>query len=74
MSDPHETRGAFYPDRLRRNIQPVIEGKGFSFTRGLQSMTRRQLYRIRSGQSSVTVGKLQEIADEIGVDLLDFFK
>jgi transcriptional regulator with XRE-family HTH domain len=63
-----------YNDRVRKNLQPVVESKGFTFARDLQSITRRQLYRIRSGQSSVTIQKLQMIADEIGVDLLDFFK
>jgi transcriptional regulator with XRE-family HTH domain len=64
----------FYPDRVRKNLQPVIESQGFTFARDLRSITRRQLYRIRSGQSSVTLEKLQMIADEIGVDLLEFFK
>jgi len=71
FDNPHFT---FYPDRIRKNLQPVIEGKGFTFARDLQSITRRQLYRIRSGQSSVTIQKLQTIADEIGVDMLEFFK
>lgn len=64
----------FYPDRLRKNFKPLIEKQGFTFSRDLKSITRRQLYRIHSGQSDVTLGKLQTIADEIGVDLLDFFK
>jgi transcriptional regulator with XRE-family HTH domain len=67
----------FFPDyrlRIQKNIQPVCEAKGFSFARGLQNCTRRQLYRIRSGQASVTLEKLQTIADEIGVDMLEFFR
>lgn len=64
----------FYPDRLRKNFRKQIEAKGFTFARDLKSITRRQMYRIHSGQSDVTVSKLQSIADEIGVDLLDFFK
>jgi transcriptional regulator with XRE-family HTH domain len=71
------TPNAFFPkydERLRKNIQPVIEAQGFIFNRGLQNMTRRQLYRIRKGQSSVTIQKLQKIADEIGVDMTVFFR
>lgn len=67
-------RPPFYPDRIKRNIRKVIDGQGYSFTRGLQSITKRQLYRIEKGESDVTVGKLQAIADEIGVDLLIFFE
>jgi hypothetical protein len=79
MSDKHKTfvPNVFLPkyeDRLRKNLQPVIESQGFIFNRGLVNMTRRQLYRVRKGQSSITVQKLQKIADEIGVDMLVFFR
>jgi hypothetical protein len=63
-----------YQARIRRNIEPVIQSQGFTFARDLKSCTRRQLYRIRSGQSSVTIQKLQSIADEIGVDMMEFFQ
>jgi transcriptional regulator with XRE-family HTH domain len=63
-----------YEARIRKNIQPVVESAGLSFARDLQSITRRQLYRIRKGQASVTIQKLQQIADELGVDLLEFFR
>jgi transcriptional regulator with XRE-family HTH domain len=63
----------FYPDRVRKNLRPLIERQGFAFTRGLASCTMSQLYKIEKGQSGITINKLQAIADEIGCDLLDFF-
>ena len=63
-----------YTDRLCKNFQPVIESQGFIFNRGLENMTRRQMYRVRKGQSSITISKLQTIADESGVDMMEFFR
>lgn len=63
-----------YPERLRRNIRAIIESTGRPFYKGLQSVTARQLYRIESGQSSPTLGTLQLIADELGVDLRDMLE
>jgi hypothetical protein len=70
-SNPHFTD---YEARIRKNIKPVIESQGFIFNRGLQSITRRQAYRVKKGQSSITVQKLQTIADEVGVDMMEFFR
>jgi hypothetical protein len=70
-ANPHFTD---YEARIRKNIKPVIESQGFIFNRGLQSITRRQAYRVKKGQSSITVQKLQTIADEVGVDMMEFFR
>jgi len=63
-----------YSDLLRKNLKNVIESNGGVMYRGLKSMTSRQLYRIHTGESNVTVGKLNLIADELGIDMMEFFR
>ena len=40
----------------------------------LKAITSRHIANIVTGASNITVNKLEEIADEIGADFLEFFK
>jgi transcriptional regulator with XRE-family HTH domain len=65
-----------YVQRLRRNIRRVIDASGIKTTANLvplKSISARHLYNVEHGVASITVDKLEEIADEIGADFLDFF-
>jgi transcriptional regulator with XRE-family HTH domain len=62
------------PDRVRVNLRPVIEEAGVQFYRGLKCCTPKHLYRIESGETSVNLNKLQNIADELDVSIFKFFE
>lgn len=66
-----------YVERLRRNFKKVIESHGFDSTgRGcvLKTISGRHIHNITDGSSNINIAKLEAIADEIGADMLDFFK
>ena len=66
-----------YKERLRRNIRQVITEHGVklhSRNRVLESIGARHLHNVEKGLAAITVDKLEEIADEIGADFLDFFR
>ena len=66
-----------YTRRLRQNLRPVIEAHGFkliSNTPVLKSISTRHLWNVERGLAKITVDVLENIADEIGADFLDFFK
>jgi hypothetical protein len=66
-----------YLERLRRNIRPVIEDHGFqliSNTKVLKSISGRHIHNVVKGDADITVGMLEAVADEIGADMMDFFK
>ena len=66
-----------YVERLRRNFKKVIEAHGFDTTgRGcvLKSISGRHIHNVATGFSNIHIDKLEAIADEIGADMLDFFK
>ena len=66
-----------YEERMRRNIRAVIEEHGFvlhSKYRTMKSIGPRHLWNVERGLAKVTVSKLEEIADEIGADFLEFFR
>lgn len=67
-----------YNERLRRNFKPVIEshlGKKLHYRdNDLKSITTRHIHNVATGASNITVSKLEEISDEIGADMMDFFK
>ena len=61
---------------MRVNLRPIIEGQGFKIdnkTRTLDSISARHIWNVERGKAHITVQKLQDIANEIGVDMLDFF-
>ena len=66
-----------YLARVRRNIRPVIEEHGVTLianTKVLESISTRHIHNIVKGDADVTVGMLEAVADEIGADLMDFFR
>jgi transcriptional regulator with XRE-family HTH domain len=66
-----------YKERLRRNLRNVITEHGVklhSRDRVLASIGARHIYNVEKGIATITVDKLEEIADEIGADMLDFFR
>lgn len=66
-----------YEARMRRNIRAVIEEHGFqlhSKERTMESIGPRHLWNVERGLSQISVNKLEEIADEIGADFLEFFR
>jgi transcriptional regulator with XRE-family HTH domain len=66
-----------YTQRLRRNIRKVIEEHGHSVKakdRTLTSVSPRHIWNIERGLTNPSVQKLEEIADEIGADFLEFFR
>jgi transcriptional regulator with XRE-family HTH domain len=66
-----------YTARLRRNLRPVIEEHGFkliSNTPVLKSISVRHIWNVERGLSKISVNLLEDIADEIGADFLEFFR
>ena len=66
-----------YEQRMRRNIRAVIEEHGFTLhskDRTLESIGPRHLWNVERGIAKISVSKLEEIADEIGADFLEFFR
>lgn len=66
-----------YLERLRRNLRPVIEDHGVTLianTKVLESISTRHIHNIVKGDADMTVGMLEAVADEIGADMMDFFK
>jgi transcriptional regulator with XRE-family HTH domain len=55
----------------------VINAAGFEMKhkeRTLASLSARHLWNVERGYASLTIDKLEAVADEIGVDMLEFFK
>jgi len=66
-----------YKERLRRNFKKVIEAHGVTIHSNnnfLESITARHVHNIVNGSSTPNIAMLEAIADEIGADMLDFFK
>ena len=66
-----------YVQRMHRNIRKVITEHGFklhSTQNVLKSITARHLWNVERGIANITLNKLEDIADEIGADMLDFFR
>jgi hypothetical protein len=63
--------------RLRRNLRKVIEAHGTAVRSRnfeLESLSYKHLFNIENGIATISVAKLEEVADEIGADFLDFFR
>lgn len=63
-----------YRGRLQTNLRRLIKRQGFIFSHGLQSISVKQLYRVAKGDADITIGKLGAIANEIEVDITEFFE
>jgi len=66
-----------YNQRLQRNFRQVMIDHGVKIDpkeRFLESISPRHVHNIANGDSNITVKKLELIADEIGADMLEFFK
>lgn len=64
-----------YLEIMRSNLRPMIEEKTEMplYRVALKSITTRQLFRIIQGEADVTVGRLEDIADELKIDFPDLF-
>jgi hypothetical protein len=66
-----------YVQRVRRNLRPVIIEHGFEVKakeRTLESISPRHLWNVERGLASMSIDKLEEVADEIGADMIEFFR
>lgn len=66
-----------YEARLRRNLRPVIEEHGVKMVRHdskMKSISWRHIWNVEKGHTSMTIGMLESVADEIGADFLEFFR
>lgn len=63
-----------YRALLQKNLRPLIERQGLIFTREVKSLSVKQLYRVMKGDADITVGKLADLANEIEVDITEFFE
>jgi len=66
-----------YLERLRRNLRPVIQEHGVTLianTKVLESISTRHIHNIVKGDADMTVGMLEAVSDEIGADMMDFFR
>ena len=66
-----------YSERMRRNLKPMVEAHGFNVSRGgfnLTSVSFRHFWNVTKGKAGITVELLEAIADETGLDMLDFFQ
>ena len=59
---------------LQRNLRRLVTSNGYTWTKGTPSITPRQLLRIEQGISDVTIGKLEALANDLGVPFEDFFE
>jgi transcriptional regulator with XRE-family HTH domain len=66
-----------YVERVRRNLRPVITEHGVklhSRDRVLESIGARHLWNVERGIANISLDLLERIADEIGADMLEFFR
>jgi hypothetical protein len=66
-----------YRERLKRNFIPVIEEHGYkiiSNTKVLESISPRQIWNVSHGATTIKLDTLEAVADEIGADMMDFFR
>ena len=63
-----------YRKVLQANFRRLIERQGLRFPNEVTVMCSKQLYRVARGQSDITIGKLGDIANEIEVDIAEFFE
>ena len=66
-----------YRERLRRNLRKVIGEHGHklhSTERTLESVSPRHIWNVERGIANISVNVLENIADEIGADFLEFFR
>jgi len=66
-----------YRERLRRNLRIVIREHGHklhSTERTLESVSPRHIWNVERGIANISVNVLENIADEIGADFLEFFR
>jgi hypothetical protein len=65
-----------YTARLRRNIMPVVAAHGFPTSMrewAVDCVSWRHVWNVSKGRATITVDTLQQLAEEIGADFLDFF-
>ena len=66
-----------YEERMRRNLRPLIEEAGFDISPSrheLKSISPRHLYSVEKGEAQISLKLLEAVADETGIDMLDFFQ
>ena len=66
-----------YSNRVKKNLPKLCNEQGYITTVSacnLESISGRHIWNVTKGHATITIEKLEEVANEIGVDLLDFFK
>jgi transcriptional regulator with XRE-family HTH domain len=66
-----EIDGQVYSNRIRRNLSRIMVERGVLGYKGLPHMSASGLYKFISGRGDITITKLQEVADDLGVGFFD---
>jgi len=74
MYTANEVDGQLYSNRVRINIARIMESRGMSGGKGLPNMSHTGLYKFVSGRGDITVTRLQQIAEDLGVGFFDLLK
>lgn len=66
-----------YSKRMMKNLPRLIKEQGYDGSVAkcnLETLSGRHLWNVQKGHATITIEKLEEVANEIGVDFMDFFK
>jgi hypothetical protein len=69
-----EVKGQLYSNRIRNNIQKIMESRDMAGSAGLPHMTKNGLYKFVSGRGDITVTRLQIVADDLGVSIFELLQ
>jgi hypothetical protein len=65
--------GEDFPNRARYNLRRLLWEKDRPIYKGLKCITFKSLYNFVGGVYDMRLSTLEKIANEIGVDFLEFF-
>ena len=71
MYQVKEVENQLYANRIRKNVARVMDERGMPGHLGLPSMTKVGLYKFISCGSDITITRLQQIADDLGVSIFE---
>lgn len=66
--------GQIYSNRIRKNLQRIMESRGMPGTGGLPHLTAAGLYKFMTGGCDITVTRAQLVADDLGITLQELLQ
>ena len=74
MYQVKEVEGQIYTNRIRKNVARIMESRGMAGSKGLPSLSHQGLYLFIAGKSDMTVTRVQQIADDLGVSIFELMQ